>query len=990
MTRTENTKTKTGNTSAGAENTRIRIILTIILGFAAVAAFSFALGRIQYTSVLNTTRKEMKENAGYITDSYPDARVPYNLMESSVDDIYIQDLFLMATWVRDDSSFEVSDEYLTELNKTFAFFDLMIADRDGHIIAAASRRRGKLDQVVRDALAEAFKDNNYCIVRPENDNMPADETADDVYARSNLTTYAFPYDSTHAFVIEDTTGLHSGELRNENAWASLLENETIGRQGYAFVWSQETGKLLFFPDDELTGVGVESLGLNMNKIGDRKFSWHTVNGVRTYLYTVWFEDEGVWIACAVSSDELELSRRFNHAVLCIIFALITSAMVYYVILLLLQKKVKVMSDFSGSGKAAKHRTREYKLVIFTILMIVVMFFFVFYLQTLYLMSSWAEAASGHTARIEKTVSEQDAAARQYVEIYSSRKKAEIETLAGVLAKNPDMCTTTNLDVFSYIIEAPDVRILDKEGVTHVETSAMAFPDYIGEEEAIQESTRYQEEETLTETANISEWMSNGREITESMTSEDDTVSGYLYVRYYSSDVDSALRSYSLSELLDRIKPGRNGFVFAVDTETKRFVYYPDDSMEGLDSLEYGLTEAQIKDNYCDYITIDGVTYYAATDRIDRNLFYYVVPRSELLGERFVVCGLVTLAVTLLLFMIGVTLYTSREQVEVIKPDSAKHISVDEGRNSPEYRVMKMLLYYGVGIAAVLAAYSSFRINTGTGNVLGYVLAQKWERGLNVFALSAAILILSQGGLILFFLSKLISLVADILPIRGGTILKMLGSLVTYLAMAFIAYRCMICFGLNPTALMASAGIVSVIIGIGANSLVGDILAGIFILMEGNIQVGDVIKVGDFRGYVMELGIRMTKVFDMDTDDVKIIPNNEVRNVVHMTMRNAIVYSEFQIRYEEKLEAVEEILREELKNVKDKSPLILNGPAYIGVSKLDESGVVLKTATRCHEACRLKVEREVNHIVYTIFQKNNISVPYPQVTVHQGDDRTVER
>ena len=84
------------------------------------------------------------------------------------------------------------------------------------------------------------------------------------------------------------------------------------------------------------------------------------------------------------------------------------------------------------------------------------------------------------------------------------------------------------------------------------------------------------------------------------------------------------------------------------------------------------------------------------------------------------------------------------------------------------------------------------------------------------------------------------------------------------------------------------------LGIGANSLVGDILAGVFLLVEGNVQVGDVVQIGDYRGYVMDLGIRMTKLFDMDSENVKIIPNNEVRNVVHMTMRSSIVYSEFML------------------------------------------------------------------------------------------------
>ncbi len=110
----------------------------------------------------------------------------------------------------------------------------------------------------------------------------------------------------------------------------------------------------------------------------------------------------------------------------------------------------------------------------------------------------------------------------------------------------------------------------------------------------------------------------------------------------------------------------------------------------------------------------------------------------------------------------------------------------------------------------------------------------------------------------------------------------------------------------------------------------------------------------------------------------------------MTMRTACVFSEFQIRYEENLEDVERILKEELKNVKGKSPYLLDGPNYIGVSRLGDSGVCLKTSSKCHEAHRKKVEREVNHIVYTIFQKHNIDVPYPQVTLHTGDDARVER
>ena len=106
--------------------------------------------------------------------------------------------------------------------------------------------------------------------------------------------------------------------------------------------------------------------------------------------------------------------------------------------------------------------------------------------------------------------------------------------------------------------------------------------------------------------------------------------------------------------------------------------------------------------------------------------------------------------------------------------------------------------------------------------------------------------------------------SEILSVRAATGVRMLTSLVSYGGVLFIGYRCLIYFGMDPSTQMASAGIISVVIGIGANSLVGDIIAGVFLLMEGNVQVGDIVSIADFRERVEDLGIRMTKLYDIET------------------------------------------------------------------------------------------------------------------------------
>ena len=249
-------------------------------------------------------------------------------------------------------------------------------------------------------------------------------------------------------------------------------------------------------------------------------------------------------------------------------------------------------------------------------------------------------------------------------------------------------------------------------------------------------------------------MKDGRLYLLPMHENQEPENGFLYVRSYSFSVNMTLYYYSLQETLKRIQPGRGGFVFAVDMETKKFTSYPDEKLIGRDALEYGLTENQIKDNYCDYIQIDGVSYYAATDMIGNNMIYYAILKQNLLKGLVQVSAVAVVLAAMLLFLTGLCLYTSREQIELVKPDNERHIA-EAGKNSPEYKVMRVMLFYLIATAALFAGYTSFRESADMGGVLGYVLSGRWERGFNVFALTSAVLIMCRGGLVLFFASRFV-------------------------------------------------------------------------------------------------------------------------------------------------------------------------------------------------------------------------------------------
>ena len=134
---------------------------------------------------------------------------------------------------------------------------------------------------------------------------------------------------------------------------------------------------------------------------------------------------------------------------------------------------------------------------------------------------------------------------------------------------------------------------------------------------------------------------------------------------------------------------------------------------------------------------------------------------------------------------------------------------------------------------------------------------------------------------------------------------------------------------------------------------------------------------------------MTKLYDIDNHVVKIIPNKEVQNVVHMSMRPACLRLEYQITYEEDLERVEALLVRELSSMEGQIPGMIGKPIYKGVRRLDDNGVVLSVDAIIHEENRLVVNRGINRRVYMMFCNNGIEVPFPQLTVHSASEPPAE-
>ena len=190
------------------------------------------------------------------------------------------------------------------------------------------------------------------------------------------------------------------------------------------------------------------------------------------------------------------------------------------------------------------------------------------------------------------------------------------------------------------------------------------------------------------------------------------------------------------------------------------------------------------------------------------------------------------------------------------------------------------------------------------------------------------------------------------------------------------------FNVDIVTILAGLGILALIIGFGAESLIADIVTGMFILIDNQYNIGDIIEVDGFRGTVTEINVRSTVLTDVG-GNVKIINNSDMKNVLNRSDNSSKSVSDFPIPYETDIEKLEKSIPALLQEIyENNQPLMLKVPEYLGVNKLDDSAVVLRFTVDVREGDIFMGARALNHDLFVGMRKLGVEVPFPQIDVHQ--------
>ncbi|HSE79632.1 MAG TPA: mechanosensitive ion channel domain-containing protein [Alphaproteobacteria bacterium] len=219
--------------------------------------------------------------------------------------------------------------------------------------------------------------------------------------------------------------------------------------------------------------------------------------------------------------------------------------------------------------------------------------------------------------------------------------------------------------------------------------------------------------------------------------------------------------------------------------------------------------------------------------------------------------------------------------------------------------------------------------------------------------------------------------------RIRTIQPMVERVVLFVLVAFVGLVVLSELGVNITPLLAVSGAVGIAIGLGAQDLIKDVLAGVSVIAEDSIAIGDVVRLGDNSGVVEWMSVRTIRLRAFD-GTVHTIPFSEFKTISNMTKDFAFAVFDVGVAYDADVDKVMTVLKAEgakLREDSDIGRMILEDLEVLGVDKFADSAVVIKARIKTRPIQQWNVMRAFNRRIKIAFDREGIVIPFPQRTLH---------
>lgn len=686
----------------------------------------------------------------------------------------------------------------------------------------------------------------------------------------------------------------------------------------------------------------------------------------------------------------------------ILFTSITFAVAVSVILWLYWVQAYVRDNELLPAQAASYKPKEIRKRVYAVLLIgciAVMILAVFYR---FLSNLNLEAISNQNAQEtvmsrleddEKNVSAAQQDEEKWIVYY-------IERLAVIFSENPEVCTREYLEQVNQLIGSEYLMVFDENGQETASSNGLIGYS-LPETERLKIFTDLLKgvKTIFGEIEQDPDSLKNVKLVGSSVPQGVDGPYGALIAAV---DVEESWQNDEqrrIREFLENATPVGN-LCIVIDKENNTVAYSSEPSFlgESVNGLEY--KEGMPDDIELDTFSVNNMRYYGSYDSDEKYIVYYLtssdlVQKNSLLFAIVAAIGFLVVVGLVSLFMLApytkahfkesVRIKEVTRHAEMIDMDSLddffdrSDLDDDDGLSLkerwkaliPEQKTHLFLrIFLGIVVLFLLLTLTEanfigdFRGRSTT----NFILLGNWKRGLNLLGFAGSMIVVLSFVIFIFFKDILFQVLCSVLDSKAETICRLVFSLLQYTAVLGMIYLIMGYLGFNTTFQLTSVGVIALAISMGSKDIVADILAGIFIIFEGDFHVGDFVDINGFTGIVQEIGVRSTKVLGLG-DNLKIISNQNVKNVLNMSKMNTWLTLEFKIPSNVPLLEVEELFEKEFPSIPERIPNIISGPYYKGVWGVDFGNKVLHVSCECLEQYSRVVRRKLNHEIIVLLESN---------------------
>ncbi|KAB7669317.1 mechanosensitive ion channel family protein [Bacillus sp. B1-b2] len=209
--------------------------------------------------------------------------------------------------------------------------------------------------------------------------------------------------------------------------------------------------------------------------------------------------------------------------------------------------------------------------------------------------------------------------------------------------------------------------------------------------------------------------------------------------------------------------------------------------------------------------------------------------------------------------------------------------------------------------------------------------------------------------------------------RAFTLESLTNNLISYLLFFILIITILQLFGINATAILAGAGIIGLAVGFGAQGLVSDIVTGFFLLLERQLDVGDLVTIAAFSGTVEQVGLRTTQVRSAD-GTLHFIPNREITLLSNHSRGDMQALVDIVVSNNNDIPKTIEILQKACDSIAMDNPAITDGPNVIGIQNLGVASTTIRILAKTVNGEQWGIERLIKEKAGISLEENGIKKP----------------